>query len=236
MYKEEVEKDKKILTDYTISVGCACRPAHYLREHGLRRCSNPLDWMMFYTLDDVISLFKNEFSNFFENKKEYPEKSAGRFRYIEDVQNGMISMHSFLNDVDVDESYQNFSKTMRNRFARMKKCMLESEHVLFVSNREEPIENFEKFLIEIHKLFPCKFTYINVRYSDEYKKEKFIVTPELDIIEYGFKDVHPDGWDFGNPEFWKGNADGWCKVMQDIELTERFANLNLAQVEDKVQK
>lgn len=227
---------EKIITDYTISVGRACRSAHYLKAHGLRKCSNPLDWMMAYTLENVIRLFDTGFSNFFENKKEHVEKTVGKFRYVEDLQNGMISMHSFPLDKDIESVYENFHLTMKRRFERMKKHMLKAEHVLFVSNRDEPVENFESFLTEMHKKFPCKFAYLNIRHSGENKREEIVISSKLKIIDYGFFDVHPDGDTSANPDFWKGNAQEWDKVMKNIVLRKKFAGLNLANFEDKKQK
>lgn len=213
--------DDKILTDYIVSVGIACRPAHYLRKHKLSRCSNPLDWMMNYTLDAVIQLFENNFNNFFLNRKEHIEKTKGDFRYIEDTSNGMVSVHHFSVDKDINLGYLAFKKTMKHRYNIMKNHMLFSDHILFISNRNEPIENFEKFLIEISKLFKCKCTYLNIRNSEINEKIEQQITPNLKIIDYSFNDLHPDGL-IDNPNLWLGNTGEWNNIMKKIKITKRF--------------
>lgn len=228
----------EITTDFIIGLGQACRPAHYLRVNKLRRCSNPLDWMMSYSLDTVINLFKNDFNNFFVSKEEIIEMTNAKFRCIQDTQNKITSVHSFPTDKKIDVAYESFSKTMAHRYNRMKKCMSSSEHILFVSNRNEPLENFEKFLLEINKLFKCKCTFLNIRYDNENIKTKAKICPELEIIEYSFNDVHPNGSTIENPDFWLGNADEWNKVMQTITLTNKFAYMdeNFIVMEDRAQK
>ena len=37
-----------IVADLFVSVGNACRPAHYLQKFNLRTFSSPFDWMMEY--------------------------------------------------------------------------------------------------------------------------------------------------------------------------------------------
>lgn len=51
--------------DIFLSIGCACRPAYYLRECKLRYLSAPLDWMNRYTLEDCLHLFQTGFEDYF---------------------------------------------------------------------------------------------------------------------------------------------------------------------------
>lgn len=227
-----------IKVDYAISVGSACRPAHYLRKYGIRRCSNPLDWMMGYSLDTIINLFKNDFNNFFTNRKEHSQKAGNRFKYIEDTTNGIISIHSFPLDTYEDSVYDNFYETMKRRYDRMKECISRSDSILFVSCRDEPIENFEKFLIEIRKMFKCKCIFLNIRNINKKQEIKKKITSELEIIDYSICDIHPEGSTPDNPEFWTGNPEEWGKIMQKIKLTTKLSHLMDVSVvdEDRLQK
>ncbi|MBF4468082.1 MAG: hypothetical protein ISP01_01625 [Methanobrevibacter arboriphilus] len=62
---EKIRRNEVIGSDFIISLGPACRVAHYLRENNLRYVANPLDWMMNYNLESVIHWFKNDFDDFF---------------------------------------------------------------------------------------------------------------------------------------------------------------------------
>lgn len=53
-----------IKVDMFMSVGDACRPALHLREYGLRKLSNPLDWMMCYSLDEAHSALAWDLATF----------------------------------------------------------------------------------------------------------------------------------------------------------------------------
>ena len=230
--------NKNILTvDLAISLGSACRPAHYLRENNLRRFSNPLDWMMLYSLETVVNLFKKDFSDFFLHKKEHPEKVHENLRYIEDTVNQIISIHSFPLNKELDVAYENFSQIMAYRYNRLKKYMLSAEHVLFVSNRYEPVEDFENFLTEMQKMFKCKMTYLNIRHEPQKQAFIKVISPSLQIIEHYFIDDHPDGGDFSNPKFWLGNGEEWDKVMKSIELSNKFTyGSDVIKTEDFAQK
>lgn len=225
MTKNINNKECEITTDFVICLGNACRPAHYLRAHNLRRCSGPLDWMMTYNLNTAINLFRNDFNNFFVDKEEILERTNDKFRCIKDTKNGIISIHGFPVDQDIDLAYESFSKTMARRYARMKKYLLASNHILIVSNRGEPIEDLENFLIEFHKLFKCKCTYLNIRNSSESKKIKRKISPELEIIEYNFYDEHSDNLTPNNPDSWLGNVEEWNKIMKSINLTDKFISI-----------
>jgi hypothetical protein len=191
--------------------------------------------MMSYSLESVVELFKTEFSTFFADRKEREDR-IGKFRCVEDVRNGMISIHSFSLDEDLDSSYNKFSEIMSKRFLRMKKCISESEHVLFLSNRHDSFEAFEKFLAEMHNLFDCNFTCLNVRHSDECYESSKKISERLEFVEIAFPDIHPNGADASNSDFWIGNPKGWEKVMQRISLSPKFSELDLAKIEDKNQK
>lgn len=223
---EDFLQENEIKTDFAISLGCACRPAYYMREYKLRRMSCPLDWMMFYSLEDVIKLFKSDFSTFFAERKVHHDKAIGKYNYVEDVNNGMISIHGFPLDEDVDAIYKDFSNQMSIRYFRMKELMTNADNVLFISNREDSKGDFMAFLEEMQILFDGNFTLLNIRYSNDFNFFREKLSSRSEFIEFGFADVHPNGSNPENPDFWKGNPQGWQSVMQKIKLSEKFAKLD----------
>jgi hypothetical protein len=76
-YRKYCKKNvsNEFVFDIILSTGIACRTAYYLKKHGLRPFSNPLDWMMSYSLDATIHLYKSRFTDFFEDF-EKDEKMA----------------------------------------------------------------------------------------------------------------------------------------------------------------
>lgn len=146
-----------------ISVGAACRAAHYLQRHNLRCGSFPLDWMMNYTLKDASRLFHNEFRNFFEHIKQIDSKNGKRI--IQDMDNGMISMHDFPTDIGMQEYYHTFKETMQRRARRMLNALKDSKNTIFLCNRIESAENFKDFLISINAIHPANYTLINIKHT-----------------------------------------------------------------------
>lgn len=209
--------------DIIISLGIACRPAHWLRKANLRLFANPLDWMMRYSLQTVIELFQNNFEYFFQERKEHTDKKgAPHSRYVEDTKTGMIAMHSFPQDQSLDEFYPFFIKTMKKRFFRLSDKMKESKKIIFLSNRNEPIENIRHFLQTMSLSFSSHLTYINIRNSENESLYFETLNSQMEIIEYSFKDEHPDGPTSANPNFWIGNPQKWEEVMAMLSLTKTF--------------
>lgn len=227
---EELNKNTlELETDFIISVGEACRPVHYIKKYGLRQCANPFDWMMGYSLDTFINLLNNDFCDFFKFHQELPLISKTGFRSVEDTKNKIISIHSFPFDKDLDLAYKEFFELMSNRYYRMKKAIFSSDNVLFISNRREPMENYEYFLKELQKMFKCNFTYLNIRDNENKEEKKYIRTKilnkNLKIIEYGFYDKHQNGSTPQNPDFWKGNSKEWDNVMSHIKLSTKLTQI-----------
>ncbi|MDR1721870.1 MAG: papain-like cysteine peptidase, partial [Methanobrevibacter sp.] len=147
---DKILRNEVIKTDFIISMGPACRQAHYLRKHNLRHVVNPLDWMMGYSLDSAIHWFKNDFDDFFleieENKQN--ENTAVGYRWIIDKYSETVSIHHFPIDRDLTSIHEKFLKIMKKRSKRMIKIIKKSNNILFISNRNQPKEDFYKFLRE----------------------------------------------------------------------------------------
>lgn len=211
--------------DIVLSLGQACRPAYWLRKHNLRFFSSPLDWMMSYDLNVVIKLFKSRFKNFFLNKVENFERNLPH-RYVQDIDTGMISMHSFPKNISIDDFYYIFIEKMKNRAERMLLTLEKSSDVIFIANR-----TFSKkdevciFLNEIGYFSSANITFININNIDSDNNTTSITrfSHKYMFIEYSFRDIHHDGSDPNNPAFWLGNALLWDEIMNSIFLTDKFA-------------
>lgn len=216
--------------DLVISLGAACRSAHYMQKFGLRKGSFPLDWMMNYSLSDAKILFLSEFRIFFANIKQIDSKNG--MRIMQDVDNGMISMHDFPLDSTIEAYHPIFKKKMKRRIERLFTMLKDSKNILFVCNRDESIENFKDFLESINAIYTANYTLINIRHTPNQNKilKKVIFKESIEyaegggggqmrLIEYSFNDIHKNGDNpVLNPDFWLGNEECWDKIMDKITL------------------
>ncbi len=164
----------KIYADCFISLGGACRPAHYLREFNLRTFSSPFDWMMSYKLSDVTHLIKSGGADFFAKfvELERSEKDYPHHRFVQDSQTKMISMHDFPRQQSVEEHYGEFMAKYQRRFEALKKAILGAKHIVFVANRNENKANFVEFLRQMREFHAISYTFINVRHDEKAEKLK----------------------------------------------------------------
>lgn len=159
-YYKKSNIQKENIFDIILSVGGACRPAYYLKKHGLRLCANPLDWMMSYSLDTVVHLYRTKFDDFFMDFTEDNEKSLEHnCHWYVDNRNKIISMHYD----NVKNENEIFRKMMRDRFEKINKLLLSANRICFISCRNDDINILKNFLIEMGKLYFGKITYINIR-------------------------------------------------------------------------
>ncbi|MGX2971199.1 DUF1796 family putative cysteine peptidase [Helicobacter sp. T3_23-1059] len=155
-----------IRADLFISVGSACRPAHYLQKFNLRKFSSPFDWMMAYKLEYIAYFLKNDGADFFAKFEEIrKDESRYSHRFVQDTQTGMISMHDFSRDKSVEDYYPEFINKYKRRLANLKNALSNSKHIVFVGNRDNDLQDFQVFLDEMQKIHTAKYTFINVRHS-----------------------------------------------------------------------
>jgi len=208
------KKNKEFVFDAIFSVGLTCRPAYYLQKHELRFYANPLDWMMSYSLDTVIHLYKTKFNDFFVDFVEDKQKTD----WFVDIKNNIISMHYD----DVGGNNDAFRGKMTKRFERINEKLIKSNKICFISNRNEPVNNFYTFLKEMSAMYSGEITFINIRNNKKidgikYKNKK--ISKKLEFIEYEFNDVHPKGSDENvNPDFWLGNINLWDSIIEKISI------------------
>ncbi|MDR0382433.1 MAG: papain-like cysteine peptidase, partial [Spirochaetaceae bacterium] len=159
LYKKTAVNEKNVF-DIILSVGVACRATHYLKKHGLRLCANPLDWMMSYSLETVVHLYKTKFDDFFIDFVKDKEKSLEHnCHWYIDRKNKIVSMH--YDNVENDSAM--FRKMMKNRFEKINKLLLSANKICFISHRNDDINVLKDFLNEMGKLYSGKITYINIR-------------------------------------------------------------------------
>jgi len=213
---------KEFIFDIILSVGDACRPANYLKKHNLRFYANPLDWMMSYSLDTVIHLYETKFNDFFvdfvEDKQKSLEKNCSW--YI-DNKNNIISMHY----TDLESNNRLFRDKMKDRFEKINSILLNANKICFISNRAESIDVCKKFLEKMAEMYSGNITYINIKDNKDMsiaspiKRYEEKISDKLNIIEYEFNDIHPQGGDLKtNRAAWTGNYVIWDNIMKEIAI------------------
>ena len=212
--------------DFIISLGADCKPAYHLKRNNLRIVANPFDWMMCYTLTNVIDIINTRFKTFFiDIHEDTTRKTRNGCRYIIDKKNNFVSMHHFKKNLDVASQYDAFYDKMKFRFYRMLEYINNSENVMFICNRNEDISNFVKFLKSISEIFDKKYLFINTRHHDDKSaiaKRTYNISKKIDIIEYFFYDVHKKG-SAGHSDYWMGNLDNWGIILNEYKLSTLFS-------------
>ena len=216
-----------IYADLFVSVGEACRPAHYLQKYHLRSFSSPFDWCMCYKLEHIIHFLQNDGADFFAKFQEIRQDSQDySHRFVQDSQTGMVSMHDFVRDKTVAEYYPEFIAKYKRRFANLKSALLKSKCVVFVGNRDDEMDEFQRFLSQMQTIHNAEYIFVNIRHKQRkigYKRK--IIDFNVGggggnhIIEYSFNDTHPKGENRDlNPDFWLGNPKIWKKIMKKFKL------------------
>ena len=152
-----------------IPVGPHCRPAIHLRASGLRKVSYPLDWMMDFSLNEVVDLFKLDFSGFFENASE-DENKTSNFEQEQDMQekstqqkerkakfvyakSGMTSIHHFPLEFSLNEYLPTFQAIMTRRYKRLKQTIRHSKYIAFICARPCSVDELAHFGRQMSELF-----------------------------------------------------------------------------------
>lgn len=218
--------------DLALSLGNNCKPTFYLKKFKLFSFAGPLDWMITDSLNSIAALFKENFATYFVNTKEInPENIKGSkktHRYIRDIKNKVVSMHHFPLDIPIEKFKPRFLKLLKRRFEKMHRFIKMSESILFLSCRDETIEDFKIFLKEFANIYPGKkITLINIRHKADTRGiiEKFSLK-NIEIIDYTADDIHP-GDKTSENEYWTGNIVNWETILSNIRLSNKFIILRL---------
>ena len=186
--------------------------------------------MMFYSLNTVVHLYKTKFDDFFIDFIEDKEKSLEyNCHSFVDTRNNVISLHY----KDIKEDNISFRLKMKNRFEKINQILLKAGKICFISSRNEEIDVIKKFLNEMSKLYPGKITYINIRNNNKndisnitlpVKTYDEKISKTLNIIEYEFKDIHPDGDDLKTNRYaWIGNYLMWEEIIRKISIKNKIS-------------
>ena len=229
---QNLNSDTTTVADIFISLGPACREAHYLRDENLRLASFPLDWMLDYSLETVIHLFKTGFSDFFTDIEEGEYIRKNNNYCIIDTKNHITSLHHFSRKMSIQDAKKAFHTTMQKRYKHLDDYLKQAETICFICNRiyaDSCSDELVNFLKEFDKIYPNKtVTLVNINKKDisDIKIAKRQVAPNLLIKEYTFKDIHING---DNPEInydrWRGNEKIWRQLVKKMKLTNKFKSM-----------
>lgn len=224
--------EDKYSVDCIFSVGSACRPAAWIQKFGMRYQSSPLDWMMGYSLDTAINLFKTKFEDFFEEIEEIPDKFCGNCKYVKDTKNKITSIHHFHKDVPLEVQHKEFRATMLRRAKKVDEILKKSESIGLICNRSNVTpENLIDFIKKFSEIYPNKkIVLINVFDSNTEVTKKSVLFKEdnLTVVQFDFLDKKCTEDNLPN---WMGNVKEWESIMNTIELkknnstTDESANL-----------
>lgn len=193
-----------------LSLGEACRPAIYLKEHNLRYFSSPFDWMRSYPLSTIQNFIDNGFDNFFKNREIVSKAPARKHMVIRDADTGMISMHHFPIETDMDTHYKFFIKQMTTQFSNFIQNIAQSKILAFISNGWST-EELKKFKSFIDNKFNKNCHMINMIHN--MNEEYILLDKYAQIYEFHFNDLP------SSPrQFWLGNQNKWNYVMSNIHL------------------
>lgn len=206
-----------VTADFYMSVGGNCRTATQLRRNKLRICSSPLDWMMCYSLKDAAELFKTGFRTFFTDIREHPHSGTGN-RQIEDVRNGMISIHHFPIAMTLEEGHEAYRKRAARHFANTHRFMTEADRIAMITNRTESLDDICHFIAEIKSLYKAKIVHINIRHGAEKKGEKLTLPDNSILYDYTFNDVA-----FSKSVEHQGNDYEWRRILGKCRRTRKFS-------------
>lgn len=212
--------------DFAMSLGVACRTAHHLRVNGFRLSSNPLDWMMSYSLDTASHLFSTRFNDFFTDIEEDPDKIKTNTRYVIDRKNNIVDIHHYPRNLSLQEAQAQRQEKMQRRIDRLFGNIDQAQTVLFVSARTDDQIEFLAFLEDFQRMYPNKkAVFLNIRDtdSDQHKTAYLSVSDHLHLLEHSFRDENRFGADPNtNPEAWYGNEKCWYNALKRISLSERL--------------
>ena len=212
--QKSIVKDE-YYSDLILSVGPDCRPARNLVINHLREFSSPLDWMTGYSLDTVIHLFRDKFSDFFaehEIDRAEPEGRRGMLR-VNDTANQIVSIHHFPENMGLESSYLKFAEKMRMRAERLESRLQSASALVLIASRTDTREDMTAFLRSFSAVYPhLSIRLINMRHDekmpfDSCRQETVYDDGGLSYIEYTLNDT---GWGVRNLS---GNYHLWSSIL-----------------------
>ncbi|NUC18187.1 peptidase [Bacillus mycoides] len=197
--------------DAIFSLGNTCFVAGKLQNYNLRSCAGVIDWMLSFSLTDVIRLLQNKFEGFME--KETMEFDAyhacGTKLLLTDIRYNIKSAHDFPAEKNTPEnwtSYPEFKIKINRRIERFLNKLKTSNLILFVriGGTYEEVELLEKVL---SNLIPGEFRILLLNEISEYK-----------IIEYNWNLKYTCS--VGIPMDGNQNYEIWNQLLKGITRKE----------------
>ena len=135
-------------------------------------------------------------------------------------------MHDFPNDLPIEKAPKFFYKKYQRRFSNLNKMLKSGKTICFFTNRQITLNEMQKFISQINKLYCFKQIYfINIYDTFNAEIELYEKFEELGAtyIIYKFNDEHRDGREKSkNPNFWLGNIEYWDTILSKIKLNKKF--------------
>lgn len=213
---------RPLVADFYLSIGGNCRTATQLNRNGLRICSSPLDWMMAYGIECTAQLFESKFESFFRDIKEH-DYAESENRMVEDCATGMLSIHHFPKALSLEEGRKRFYDVTRRRFAFVDNCLSNSEHVVFVTNRTEPVSDLCLFLEEVRRIYSAKMTLVNIRQAKEFTAREEAIANDVRLIDYSFDDKSLNERRGVRGGWHQGNNYEWRRILRQCRRTNKFS-------------
>ena len=138
--------------DFMISIGSDCRPTINMQSNGLRYFSAPIDAIATRSLKSVLHMYENKFADFFSRYEiVYDNKTTTKGFWVEDTINNAFSIHDFMKDMPVDESYRQFKEKIGRRAKRLDDMLKSAKKIVLVADRLETKDELIWFLKEFSK-------------------------------------------------------------------------------------
>lgn len=216
-----------VTADFFVSMGVNCRTAEHLRRHKLRICSSPLDWMMRFGLKDALALFRTGFATFFEDVRELPEDAdgaEGKSRSVEDVQNGMVSIHHFPRTLTLEEGRAAYRERAARHFANTHRFMSDAKRIAMFSDTGESLESIAEFVEGMSELYKAELVHINFRNGPEKKRSAVPLARGAVLYDYTFPDVNfYERRGVNQRAWWLGNKYEWQRILKQCRRTSLFS-------------
>lgn len=216
----------KIEAELFVSLGGACRPAHWLRKFNLRKASYPFDWMCSYSLDFYAETIQKGCYDWFNSCREEFCHSQETRRIVDNKSN-LVSLHAFPCNETVEEFLPKFHKIFDEKYLKFKQALSENENICFVSNRPESTREFVSFAKKLKLLYPTKtITIVNLKHHlTKRKTTKLKISNKISLYTIYADDRNEEGADFQtNPrKFWIGNTQLWTNICAQLTLKEKKA-------------
>ena len=150
--------------DFVCSIGRDCASSFYLKDHKLRSCSGPFDWLSVATFSQRFDMLLNNFKDFMNPKlfEFLPKNPKGlndnSHDYYKNTKTNFEFYHDFPMGIPFEESFPEISEKYNRRIKRMYKQIKKNEKVLMVwlshftqTSDKEIVDLCSRFCKKMHK-------------------------------------------------------------------------------------